>query len=95
MPCITTPTLPVPQLPAPLSLALPTLPGISVDVPFCCKLPLPPVAIPPIPLPAILLNPAVIATLNGYIKAAVEYISAIPFECPLDDDEDRAAAAAT
>jgi hypothetical protein len=91
MPCITTPTLPVPQLPSPLSLAL-TLPSLSVSVGFCCKLPIPPVAIPPIPLPALVLNPAVIAVLNGYIKAAVEYVSAIPFECPLDDDEDRAAA---
>lgn len=87
MPCITTPTLPIPQLPAPLSIAI-ELPIPSLSLGFCCKLPVPPIPTPPIALPAILLNPAVIGLLNGYIKTAVEYISAIPVDCPLDDEEE-------
>lgn len=85
MPCITTPTLPIPQLPAPLSISI-ELPIPSISIGLCCKLPIPPIPIPPIPLPAVVLNPAIIATLNAYIRTAVEYISSIPLNCPLDDE---------
>ena len=88
MPCITTPKLPIPELPAPLSISV-TLPIPSLSLGLCCKMPIPPIPLPPIPLPALILNPAVIATLNSYVRAACEYVSSIPFDCPLDDDEDQ------
>jgi hypothetical protein len=87
MPCLVTPKLPAPELPAPLSIDLSlTPPDISAG--FCCKMPIPPIPVPPVAISASLLAP-VVAALNGYIQTAVEYISSIPFNCPLDDDEEE------
>lgn len=85
MACITVPIPAIPTLPSPLSLSLPPLPPIPGLPEFCCKLP--PIELPPIPIevPTTVITPAVIATLNGFITQANNYLAALPFDCPLED----------
>lgn len=82
--CLKLPTLPIPQLPAPLTLTLPALPELPGLPAFCCKLPPLPISIPPIPIPSLILNPAVIATLNAFITSALSYINSLAISCPLE-----------
>lgn len=83
MACTPTPTLPVPELPFPLSLDLPGgLPSFSGDLTVCCKIlefAIPPV---PIPLPPLVLNPAVNAILKSNIAAAQAFLDKLSFSCP-------------
>jgi hypothetical protein len=79
--CIQGPVLPLPTLPAPLSLSPPVPPALPGIPGLCCKLPIS-LAIPPIPIPSAVLNPAVIATLNGYIAVMKAYLRALPLPCP-------------
>lgn len=86
MACVKLPTPPIPELPAPLSLKAPIpkpppIPGLPN---FCCKLPPVKIPIPPIPIPALVLNPAVIALLNQHIKTVLSYINSLPLNCPLE-----------
>jgi hypothetical protein len=83
MPCLQVPTPALPELPSPLSIDLPELPSVP-SIGLCCKLPIPPIPPIPIAIPALILNSAVIALLNGYIKQATDYINSIPAECPLE-----------
>jgi hypothetical protein len=82
--CLKAPTVPVPQLPAPLSLAPPSPPSLPTIPGLCCKMPpiLPP--LPPIPIPALILNPAVIATLNAFIATALGFVNSLAIPCPLE-----------
>jgi hypothetical protein len=82
--CLTLPAPTLPKLPAPLSISLPAIPAIPGLPNLCCKLP--PIPIPPIPiaLPALILNPAVIATLNANIAIVQSYLRALPLKCPLE-----------
>lgn len=83
MPC--TPGLSV----APIALPSPftfTPPEVSVDfdIALCCKLPPLPVELPIIPLPTLILNPAVVALLNLAIDKVVSYLNLQPLDCPLE-----------
>ncbi len=84
MPCLTIPVPTLPTLPSPLSLSPPPLPPIPNLPNICCKLPPLPISIPPIRIPSLILNPAIIATLNGYIAAAQAYLVAMPIACPIE-----------
>ncbi len=84
MPCLKLPTVTAPTLPAPFTLGLPGLSGLTFDINLCCKLPPVSLPIPPIPLPAVVLNPAVIATLNSAISAVVTYINSLSVPCPIE-----------
>lgn len=83
MACLEFPAVTAPTLPEPLSLTLPSV-SVSFDLELCCKLPPIPLQIPPIPLPPIILNSAVIAALNAFIQQAITYINLLPLECPLE-----------
>ena len=82
--CLALPIPPLPTLPFPLSISPPSLPDPPQLPGFCCKLP--PIPYPPIPIhiPPLLLNPAVIVALKGYMKVALAYIHAKPLKCPLE-----------
>jgi hypothetical protein len=43
-----------------------------------------PVSIPPVPIPPLILNSAVIAALNVYLLAAQTYLNALPLKCPVE-----------
>ncbi len=81
--CLTNPIPTLPTLPAPLTLSLntPQLPTIG-DLEFCCKLFTISIKTPPLPIPSTVLNPGVIAAMNGYITALNTYLKAIPLKCP-------------
>lgn len=85
MACVDLPLPTLPTLPVPLTLGVSlslSLPPLGLD--FCCKiLALPSVSIP-IPLPTLVLNPAFIATLNGFIASMNSYHDAITFSCPFE-----------
>lgn len=91
MPCLSLPLLPVPQLPSPLTLTLPSL-KISlfpIDVKFCCHIFIPP---PPLPyplnvlpqLPPGVLNLSTINAMMGALDGVFQWIAKIGFDCPLD-----------
>lgn len=89
MACIKVPVPTIPELPAPISLT----PPIDFPIPdfafgLCCKLPIPPIPLPPINIPALTVNPAFIATLNGYIKQLNDYLNSLEAGCPLEGLED-------
>lgn len=90
MACLALDPPPIPTLPAPLTLGL-GFPIPDFNPKLCCKL-LPPEvraaikaaqdAIPP--LPPLVLNPALVAVINGYISQINAYKLALPFECPFE-----------
>lgn len=84
MACIELPDVSAPVLPPPLTITPPSLTTPGLDINLCCKMP--PISIPSVPLaiPPIILNPAVIATLNAYIASAVDYINSLSLPCPLE-----------
>lgn len=83
MSCIDVPVPTLPSLPPGVSVSF-AVPGFStsVDLSFCCKAPPLPISIPPVPILSTVLNPALIATLNGYIAAVNAYLNSIPINCP-------------
>lgn len=83
MPCVELPKLPVPQLPSPFTIAI-ALPTASFDFSLCCKLLPFAIATPPIPIPPIVLNPAVIAALNAGVATVIGYINSLAVPCPLE-----------
>lgn len=85
MGCVSVPTIPLPTLPAPLSISppIPTVPDLGIPN-LCCKLPVQIPDIPAIPIPALVLNPTVIQTLQTYVRQVTTYIDAIPFRCPAE-----------
>ena len=83
MPCIAIPTVTAPTLPEPLSIAL-SLPSVSFDLQLCCKLPPVPIPLPPVPIPGLILNSAVIATLNTFIGQVTQYINSLSVPCPIE-----------
>lgn len=81
MPCVPVPSVTLPTLPAPWSLAPPSLPGI-VTPGLCCNL-VPPVALTPrIPLGALVITPAVILLINQGLHVVQAYIDALDPGCP-------------
>lgn len=85
MACIPLPKLDLPTLPAPLSLTPPAPPTVSIDanLPFCCKVAsLAGSFSIPIPIPPLVLNPAVIAIINAALGAVDAYLDALPLSCP-------------
>lgn len=81
MACIPLPAVALPVLPAPFSIDPPELPAITIGAEFCCKLPTLSVT-PLIPIPAAILNPAVIALINAASDVINAYIDALPLDCP-------------
>lgn len=80
MPCLKTPAVPLPPLPAPFSI--PSLgigiPGIAN--PFCCTLPKYPLPDPQIKLPPI--PPPVMALVQQGIQVVSKYLQSRTFKCP-------------
>lgn len=84
MACIPVPTAAIPELPAPLSVALPSTPAVPGIPGLCCKLPPVLNPIPPIPLGSLVLNSAIVEALNVYIDQVRAYVNALPFKCPVE-----------
>lgn len=84
MACVPIPVVPEPTLPAPLGVTPPPIPDVPGIPNLCCKLPLPPIPPIPISIPPTVLSPAFIATLNAYLKVAVDYINSLHPKCPLE-----------
>lgn len=82
--CIALPIGTLPTLPSPLSLTAPALPSVPGLPDLCCKLPPLPVSLPPIPIPPLILNSAVITTLNATIALVQAFLVSLPLKCPLE-----------
>ena len=82
--CLKIPTVPAPTLPSPLGITPPDAPSPPTLPEFCCKLPPVSLPLPPIPIPAIILNPAVITALNANIEIVTNYINSLQLECPIE-----------
>lgn len=84
MACVEFPLPTLPTLPVPLTLGIELSLTLALDIDFCCKI----VSIPPftiaLPLPPLVLNPAFIATLNGFIASINAYHDALSFDCPFE-----------
>lgn len=81
--CLKSPIPTLPTLPPPLTLDLAVPPVVVAgDLTFCCKLATYSLRTPPIPIGSTILNPAVIAALNGYITSLNTYLKALPLKCP-------------
>jgi len=81
--CLPLPDFDFPELPTGFTLSPPTLPEISVDANFCCKLVAFTLTIP-IPLPSITLNSAFLAQINAGLAVLENYKDLIPLSCPKD-----------
>jgi hypothetical protein len=84
MACIPIPTVAPPTLGLGLSLLPPALPSINFGADLCCKLLQFSIVPPPIPLPPLVLNPAVLAALGPVFAAINAYLDALPLDCPLE-----------
>lgn len=84
MPCLKGPTITIPTLPAPLSFGVSIDGGFSFAIDLCCKIPPVKIPFPPIPIPAVILNPAVIAILNAQIAIVTALINSLSVPCPLE-----------
>lgn len=82
MACVPVPSAPIPELPAPLSIAPPPLPSLPNIPNICCKLPPLPVQVPPVDLPVGTLNPAIVAIINANLKLVRDYLDALEIPCP-------------
>lgn len=81
MACVPIPDIPVPTLPAGISLT-PTLPSFDFDENLCCKILQLELKPPPIPIPPLLLNPGVNAAIASTVKGVQDYIDRLPHDCP-------------
>ena len=72
-----------PTLPGGLTLGA-AVPSISFDPTLCCKILPFPVNTPPLPLPPLVFNPAVIAAINLAMSQLVTYFDALSVSCPLE-----------
>lgn len=82
--CIQGPAVTIPPLPTGFTLTPPVVPSLPGVPELCCKLPPVPIQLPPIPIPSLILNSAVMVTMNAYITTALSYINSLPLECPLE-----------
>jgi hypothetical protein len=83
MPCLPIASLPIPELPFPLTIGPPII-DIEFDPKLCCKLLPFPLVVPPIPLPPGTLNPAIVAVIQAQLASMNTYFDALPFKCPRD-----------
>ena len=81
MACVPIPDVPVPELPAGISIA-PTFPSQDFDASLCCKILNIPITVPPIPIPPLLLNPAVNTAIATAIKGIQDYLDKLQHDCP-------------
>jgi hypothetical protein len=87
MPCIPLPTVPKPQLPAPLSIGLPTLQTPPLQANLCCQFSLPQIILPLPPIPLGFLGPAlapILAAIDAAEAQVDAWLAAIPVNCPLE-----------
>jgi hypothetical protein len=83
MACVPIPPLPLIELPPGITLGA-SVPTLSFDETLCCKIASFSFATPPIPLPPLVLQPAIIATINTALAALAAYHASLPFDCPLE-----------
>jgi hypothetical protein len=83
VPCLKIPIPPIPTLPPGLTLGVP-IPVVSFDPALCCKILPFPLVTPPIPLPPLVLNPAVIAIINEKLTALNAYFDQLTIDCLLE-----------
>lgn len=91
MPCLAAPTLPVPQLPSPLHLALPDLGLPTFDLTLCCTITPPPIDLPypasllTAPPPGPTINLTVINVfLSGVVAPINEFLDTLQLDCPVE-----------
>lgn len=90
MPCVDVPKVPLPSLPSPLSLGVPSFTAPVVPaVPLCCKIQIPSSGLfstPPIPLPigAVLLP--IVMVLTAAIGEINSFLDGITPDCPLNSE---------
>lgn len=81
MACVPLPKVEAPTLPSPLTIH-PSVPELSFDPALCCKVLPFPLATPPIPLPAGVLNPAVFVIINQAMSKVTTYLNSFEIPCP-------------
>ena len=81
MACIPIPSVVVPTLPSPLSIAPPGLPGLTTPG-LCCNLIEPVDLIPPLTLPPAVLTSAVLIAINAALHTVQDFIDHLPPRCP-------------
>lgn len=83
MPCIPLPKLPLPTIPAGLTITapFPAIPEQTLQAPCCL---LPPIKIPGIPNPLgpLVVNPAFVEVIRAGLAAIEAYDDLIPLDCP-------------
>jgi hypothetical protein len=87
MPCLAAPTIPIPALPFPLSLTLPTLATPSLSVTFCCTLTLPQLVLPLPPIGLGFLGAAAVVIIQAVlalIQQVNAFLSSLQIVCPLN-----------
>lgn len=84
MACVILPSVAPPTLGLGLSLLPPALPSVSFNANLCCKILQFSIVPPPIPLPPLVLNAAVLAALGPVFAAINTYLDALPIDCPLE-----------
>lgn len=82
MPCRIVPKLPAPVLPSPFSVTPPKLPQVTFAPDLCCQVVTFLTPTVPIPLGAVLVNPACVTTLREAISAMQTFVEAAIIECP-------------
>jgi hypothetical protein len=82
MPCIPVPNVPTVPIPSPLSIVppLPAVPAFAAGV--CCVQVTYKPATPPLPLPALAINPAVVAALRQANQQVQAFIDGLQPPCP-------------
>lgn len=80
MACLPLPKASVPSI-APLSVSA-TIPALAFDPDLCCKIPIPQVATPPIPLGPGILNPTVLAVIQSQLAIVVGFVNSLSIPCP-------------
>ena len=81
MACIPIPDITLPTLPVGISITPPAFGGIVVPG-LCCNLVPPFTVIPPITLPPLVANPAVLVALNATLQGIQTFINGLVPDCP-------------
>ncbi len=87
MGCAVLPHIPIPTLPFPFTIGLPTTPPVNFDLNLCCKILS--IHIPPLPIipglsELIVATPGLVSTIQNAIQAINAYIDLLPLACPLE-----------
>lgn len=80
-PCIPVPIPSLPTVPSPFSLTAPAIPQITAGFNACCNLISFSASTPPIALPPLVMNPAIVVLVNKMIAVVQAYIDNLPPRC--------------